>query len=121
SVNGTCTSVPSHVFEAHRMTTAWSTSSTSSQVQYDTTTLSTQTTTTSTQNGWLNWPITATVQNWLTGAQPNDGILVKASDETLGLGGIAVPSRSYIGSTTTQPQLQVTYAGGGVNLLPVTT
>ncbi len=121
AVNGTCTGVASHDLEAHRMTAPWSASSTSSQLQFDATTLATQTITTSQQVGWLYWPITTTLKNWLSGAQPNDGILLKASDETLGLGGLAAPSRTYAGSTTVQPQLQVTYASDAVSLLPPTT
>src|SRR5262249_26485037 len=92
-----------------------------SQLQFDSTTLSTQTITTSQQVGWLYWPTTATVQNWLTGAQPNDGILLKASDETLGLGGLAAPSRTYAGSTSVQPELQVTYSSDAGTVLPPTT
>ncbi len=121
AVNGTCTSVPSHDLELHRMLAPWSSSSTSSQLQFDSTVLSTQTITTSQQVGWLYWPITWTVQHWLSGAQANDGLLLKATDETLGLGGLAAPSRSYAGSTSVQPELQVTYASDAVSLLPPTT
>jgi RHS repeat-associated protein len=121
AVNGTCTGVASHDLEAHRMTAPWSPSTTSSQLRFDSTTLSTVTITTSQQVGWLYWPITLTVQNWLSGAQPNDGLLLKATDETLGLGGLAAPSRSYAGSSTVQPELQVTYSSDAVSLLPPTT
>jgi RHS repeat-associated protein len=110
-----------HSFEAHRMTAPWSASSTSSQLQFDSTALSTVNFATGQPLGWLYWPVTTTVQNWLTGAQPNDGLLVKDATETLGNGGIAVPSRSYAGSTAVQPELQVTYASDAVTLLPPAT
>jgi RHS repeat-associated protein len=111
----------SHTIETHRMTAPWSTSTTSSQVQFDTTSLSTVTVTAGQVVGWLYWPITTTVQNWLAGTQPNDGLLLKQSTEPLSNGGIMPPSRSYTVSTTLQPELQVTYTSDAVTLLPPTT
>ena len=107
-----------HSFEAHRMTAPWSAATTSSQVRFDSTALSTVNFAVGQPIGWLYWPVTATVQNWLTGAQPNDGLLVKDATETLGTGGIAVPSASYAASTAVQPELQVTWTSDAVTLLP---
>src|SRR5262249_4536747 len=86
----TCPSVcgNNHTIEAHRMTAPWSTSATSSQLQFDSTVLSTVPVTAGQVVGWLYWPITTTVQNWLSGAQPNYGLLMKRDTEPLGVGGI---------------------------------
>src|SRR6266851_4169686 len=121
--DGYCNSICGnpHSFEAHRMTAPWSASTTSSQVQFDSTALSTVSFAVGQPLGWLYWPVTTTVQNWLSGAQPNDGLLVKDATEPLGSGGIAVPSSSYAASTAVQPELQVTYTGDAVTLLPPTT
>ncbi len=121
AVNGTCTSVASHALEAHQMTAAWSPATTSSQVQFNATALSTVTVTDTQPVGWLYWPVTTTVQNWLTGAQPNDGLLVKQATEPLSNGGIAVPSSTYAASTAVQPELQITYTSDAVTLAPPTT
>ena len=111
----------SHVFEAHRMTAAWSPSSTSSQLAFDSTTLSTVSVTDGQVVGWLYWPVTGMVQNWLSGAQPNDGLLLKQSAEPLGSGGVALPSSSYAATSSVQPELQVTYTSDAVTLEQPTT
>src|SRR6266851_163782 len=103
------------------MTAPWSASTTSSQVQFDPAALSTVSFAVGQPLGWLYWPVTTTVQNWLSGAQPNDGLLAKDAAEPLGSGGIAVPSSSYAASTAVQPELQVTYTGDAVTLLPPAT
>ncbi|HYS33764.1 MAG TPA: Ig-like domain-containing protein, partial [Streptosporangiaceae bacterium] len=103
------------------MTAAWSAASTSSQLQFDSTTLSTVSVTDGQVAGWLYWPATSTVQNWLSGAQPNDGLLVKQSAEPLGSGGVALPSASYAATASVRPELQVTYTSDAVTLLPPAT
>jgi RHS repeat-associated protein len=110
-----------HALEVHRMTAPWSAATTSSQVQFDPAALSTVNFAAHQPLGWLYWPVTATVQSWLTGAQPNDGLLVKQATEPLGNGGVAVPGSGFSASAAVQPQLQVTYTGDGVTLLPPTT
>ncbi|HEY5985914.1 MAG TPA: DNRLRE domain-containing protein, partial [Streptosporangiaceae bacterium] len=112
----------SHTFEAHRMTAAWNTTSTKvSQLAFDASTLSSVTVTDGQVVGWLYWPVTATVQNWLTGAQPNDGLLLKQASEPLGSGGVALPSGSYAATTSVTPELQVSYTSDAVTLLPPAT
>jgi RHS repeat-associated protein len=111
----------SHVIEAHRMTAPWSTSTASSQLQFDSTALSTVTATAGQVAGWLYWPVTTTVQNWLVGAQPNYGLLLKRSIEPLGVGGIFPPSRTYAAESILQPKLQVTYTSDAVTLQRPTT
>jgi RHS repeat-associated protein len=106
----------SHAIEAHRMTAPWSRSNLGSQLQFDSTPLSTVTVTAGQVTGWLYWPITTTVQNWLTGAQPNDGLLMKRATEPLGVGGIFPPSSIYAAESTLQPMLQVTYTSDAVDL-----
>ena len=120
---GTClyTCGNSHVIEAHRMTAPWTTSSTSSQIQFDSTALSTVSLAGVRDLGWRYWPITTTVQNWLTGAQPNYGLLLKRDTEPLGVGGIFPPSKSYAAESTLQPMLQVTYTSDAVDLQRPTT
>jgi RHS repeat-associated protein len=124
--DGTCISVSgcpgnSHAIEAHRMISPWSTSNTSSQIQFDSTPLSTVTVTDGQVLGWLSWPVTATVQNWLSGAQPNDGLLLKQASEPLSNGGIVPPSRTYAAESILQPKLQVTYTSDAVDLQRPTT
>ena len=43
---------------------------------------------------WHSFSVRSTVQNWLNGTA-NDGIVVKASDETLGRGGPAYQASEY--------------------------
>jgi RHS repeat-associated protein len=107
----------SHAIEAHRMTSPWTTSTASSQIQFDPTPLSTVTATDGQVLGWLSWPVTTTVQNWLSGAQPNYGLLMKQATEPLSNSGIVPPGRTYAAESILQPNLQVTYTSDAVDLL----
>ncbi|MDQ1700020.1 MAG: hypothetical protein QOG34_1883, partial [Frankiaceae bacterium] len=100
-------------FEAHRMTADWSTTSTAGQVAYDSTVLATVARPSA--SGWMGWNITSTVQNWLTGAQPNYGLLMKRDVETMGTSGICPPGRAYAGGSI-QPKLDITYVSDAVTV-----
>lgn len=102
--------------DAHRMTGAWTTSSTSSQLSFDPTPLSSFTLGPNSPEQWLSWDITTTVKNWLTGIQPNQGLLMKRSTEPLGAGGPVPPGRRFT-EPALAPQLEVTYSGDAVDLL----
>ncbi len=56
-----------HTIEAHRMTAAWSPSSQTQQLAYDSTILSSLTMTLDSNFRWLSWDVTATAQNWYSG------------------------------------------------------
>src|SRR5206468_12860438 len=89
--DGTCETT-SHTLEAHRVTNAWNTTTTTSnQLAFDATTLSTYTLAAHAADGWMSWNVATTAQNWLNGTQPNYGILIKRATEPLGIGGPAVP------------------------------
>jgi RHS repeat-associated protein len=109
----------SHQIDAHRMTTAWSDTSQSSQIQFDPSTLSSFTLPANPSNTWMTWDVTQTAKDWLTQAQPNYGLLLMRSpDSTLGVGGPAVPGSRYTGDPSVRPELSVTYTSDAVDLLP---
>jgi hypothetical protein len=68
--SGYACSGKSYQIDAHRMTAAWSTSSTTAQLQYDSTILSSYTLPASQTYGWMNWDMGAAVKGWYSGAQP---------------------------------------------------
>lgn len=107
----------SHTINLHRITSAWSSSSTTSQVTYDSTVLSSYTLSSPTDYQWMNWPMTTTVQNWLDGTQTNYGVLLKRSVEEINSSGPMPPSRRYTAELTVRPQLLVTYTSDAVSLL----
>lgn len=59
---------------------------------------------------WVVWDLTDTVAEWLSGAAPNDGILLKLLDEqeSYDVGGPALPSSRYADDGL-RPRLVVTY------------
>jgi hypothetical protein len=74
-------------------------------------------------NVWHSFSVRSTVQNWLSGTQPNHGFLLKAADETLGKGGprYAAAEYAYNGETAHTPKLVLTYGKPGANLAAPTT
>ncbi|HVD47847.1 MAG TPA: DNRLRE domain-containing protein, partial [Candidatus Limnocylindria bacterium] len=125
--NGYCISPPTscggstHTIEAHRMTAAWSPSSQTQQLAYDSTVLSTLTMTLDSNHRWLSWNVTATVQNWYNSLQPNYGLLLKRNSDVLGASGPALPSNQYTSDSTLGPKLDVTYTAEPVILSQPTT
>ncbi|WP_262505922.1 DNRLRE domain-containing protein, partial [Streptomyces sp. TRM68367] len=71
-------------------------------------------------NLWHRFPVTDTVQKWVNGTDPNDGFVLKGTDEssTAPLGGPRYESGdgSYGGETSTIPRLTVTYGAVGTAL-----
>jgi RHS repeat-associated protein len=106
----------SHTLEAHRVTKAWNnTTTTSSQLGFDSTVLSTYTLAAHAPDGWMSWNVAATAQSWLNGSQPNYGILIKRSTEPLGIGGPAPPGNDA-SDPLDAPKLDITYKSDGVVL-----
>jgi RHS repeat-associated protein len=105
---------------AHRMTAAWSTTSTSGALQFDQAAVASLdfSTIADADVQWLTWDVTATTENWLSGAQTNHGLLLKRETEPLSASGPAPFSRRYTTETSLQPRLEVTYSGDGVELFP---
>ncbi|MDN3295931.1 DNRLRE domain-containing protein [Streptomyces ficellus] len=71
-------------------------------------------------NQWHKFPVTDTVQRWVSGVNANHGFVIKATDEanTL-LGGPryeAADGNDYGGETSTYPRLTVTYGKVGAAL-----
>ncbi|WP_260848651.1 DNRLRE domain-containing protein [Streptomyces sp. SLBN-118] len=71
-------------------------------------------------NQWHKFPVTDTVQRWVSGVNPNYGFVLKATDEsgTAPTGGprYEAGDGSYGGETSTIPRLTVTYGKVGTAL-----
>jgi RHS repeat-associated protein len=105
---------------AHRITSQWSTTSTSGALAFDPTPVASLdfATIADADVQWLNWDVTATTKNWLAGTQTNNGLLLKRETEPPSASGPAALSRRYTTEASLQPKLEVTYSGDGVDLLP---
>lgn len=111
----------SHPMDVHRLTSAWSTSSTFDQLSMDPTAAGSFTLASTYPQGWMNWPVTSVVSSWLNGSQPNYGLIVKRHTETANSSGPVPPGKRFTGSTALLPRLVVTYTSDAVDLLPPTT
>jgi hypothetical protein len=75
---------------------------------------------------WHTFSIRSTVQNWVNG-QANNGVVVKATDETLGRGGPVYQASEYayngsdVHRHANRPKLVITYGRPGVTLSTPTT
>ncbi|MGR4880792.1 DNRLRE domain-containing protein [Streptomyces sp. LARHCF249] len=72
-------------------------------------------------NQWHDFPVTDTVQKWISGTATNHGFVLKATDEsgTALTGGPryeAADGNTYGGETSTYPRLTVTYGQVGTSL-----
>jgi RHS repeat-associated protein len=106
----------SHTINVHRMTKAWDTiNTTTNQLGWDATVLSSYTLAAHAASGWMSWDVKTTVQNWVSGAQPNYGLLLKRSTEPLDVGGPAPPGADAF-DPTQSPKLDVTYTSDAVKL-----
>ena len=111
-----------HAIEAHRMTAAWSTTTTTQQVAFDPTTLSTFTLQAGSQSQWMSWDLTGTVQSWLSGTQSNFGLyLMRNPDGTLGTSGPTPPGTNYTGNPNLMPKLDIAYGSAQLALGPIAT
>ena len=75
-------------------------------------------------NIWDSFTVTSIVQSWLSGTSPNDGFVVKSTNEsTLNVGGPRYEAsfNGYNGEVVTYPQLVLTYGTPGVTPNPITT
>ncbi|HKN50970.1 MAG TPA: DNRLRE domain-containing protein, partial [Amycolatopsis sp.] len=107
----------SHTVDVHRMTAAWNTSSTTSQIQFDSTILSSFTLPAGAPNEWMTWDVSTAVKNWLSGTWSNYGLFLNRDpDNTLNLSGPYPPGMRYTADTTVLPELNVTYNTDGVTL-----
>jgi Concanavalin A-like lectin/glucanases superfamily/TGF-beta propeptide len=109
-----------HQLNAHRFTQGWSPSSSTGSLVFDSTPLTTFTLPAAAPLQWMSWTVTSTVQAWLAGTQPNHGLLVKRSSETLNASGPRPPAASFGAEPTMRPKLDITYSGAAVDLLPIT-
>lgn len=107
----------SHQFDVHRMNKAWSATTTTANVGFDASPIASYTLPLNPGNRWMEWTITDTVKNWLTGVAPNYGVLVKRTPEPLASGGVGVPSKESI-EPSVRPKLEITYSSDAVDLLP---
>jgi RHS repeat-associated protein len=107
----------SHLMDVHRLTSPWSTSSTFGQLGMDPTAAGSYTFPAPFPQGWMQWPVTGLVSSWLTGTQPNYGLIVKRRTETANSSGPVPPGRRFTGSTALQPKLDITYTSDAVDLL----
>jgi YD repeat-containing protein len=106
-----------HLMDAHRLTSPWSTSSTFGQLAIDPTVAGSFTFASPYPQGWMQWPVTGLVSNWLTGTQPNYGLIIQRRTETLNSSGPVPPGRRFAGSSALQPKLDITYTSDAVDLL----
>jgi len=118
TIGGASNPASSHQLDLHRMTVPWSSSSTTAQVGFDPTVLSSYALNPGGGQTSMTWAVTATVQNWYSGAQPNYGLYLIRNTEPLGVSGMAAPSRSFA-EPTLGPQINVTWGGDGVTLYPI--
>ncbi|OLE21203.1 MAG: hypothetical protein AUG49_22635 [Catenulispora sp. 13_1_20CM_3_70_7] len=108
-ITTTVTCAPNHTIEVHRMTSAWDYGSTTSQLTYDSAVLSSQLVNVAGPHQWYFWNVTGTVQNWYSGSQPNDGLLVMRNpDNVLGVSGPQFANQVYYDGSKT-PELILTW------------
>ncbi|MFI9771096.1 DNRLRE domain-containing protein [Streptomyces sp. NPDC052415] len=70
---------------------------------------------------WHNFPVTNTVQKWISGTEVNNGFVLQAEDDTLAATALGGPryeagDGDYGGETSTIPRLTVTYGKVGTTL-----
>ena len=110
----------SHTIDAHQVTAPWSQTTTSDQMQYSSTVLSSATLSAATLGSpqWLNWDITSLFEGWLAGATANDGIELVHNPESTGLSGpVFATQYDTSQSPSNYPEIVVTYTTNAVTLL----
>jgi len=86
---------------------------------FDGTIVSTLTVPSAQAPAWNAWSLTSLVQQWLSGSQPNDGVLLKVDDETIAAGKyLDYYSSDFAVAPTLRPKLAVTYTDGSQALAP---
>jgi RHS repeat-associated protein len=113
-----------HQLDLHRMTQAWTTSTTTAELtgKYDETPTSTLnfSTIADADVQWLTWNVTSLVQAWHSGNSPNHGVLLRRNPDPLRAGGPVALSGRFDIEPSVEPKLEVTYVGDAVELLPIT-
>jgi YD repeat-containing protein len=107
----------SHQMDVYRLTSPWTTASTFGQLTTDPTVAGSYTLPATLPQGWMQWPITTMVSQWLTGAQPNYGLIVRRRTEALNSSGPTALGRRFAAAPALQPKLDITYTSDGVDLL----
>ncbi|MDQ1699758.1 MAG: hypothetical protein QOG34_1621, partial [Frankiaceae bacterium] len=106
----------SYSIEAHRIANAWVTNSLTSSVSYDAA-ASTTAIPIAAGDQWIDWDMSQTVQDWVSGAKANFGVLLKVANENaLDLGGPDFPAATSGSDPTLRPRLDVTYSTATVRL-----
>lgn len=75
------------------------------------------------QSVWHTFPVRDIVQSWVDGVHPNDGFVLKTTDESaLGLGGPRYEASefAYNGETANRPKLVLTWGRPSAELDPIT-
>ena len=107
-----------HLMDVHRLTSAWTESSTFNQLTFDSTAAGSYTLVSGASAGYMTWPVTSLVSAWVNGTQANFGLLVKRRTESLGSNG---PKSTLVDSPGFRPKLDVTYTQTGPYLRPPAT
>ena len=105
--------------DLHRMTGAWTTSTTTQNLAFNAT--AETSITFSGSQGWLSFDVTALTTSWATGALSNYGVLIKRRTEALSASGPTTPGRRYTADGSLRPRLVVTYTSDAVTLDAPTT
>jgi RHS repeat-associated protein len=114
SCNGFSCTQHSHPIDLHRMTTAWTGESTTSEVAFDATPAASTTIPPNPTSSWVSWDLTSLVSSWMAGAVRNYGVLVEGSTESAGpLDEVFFRSTSD-DRTDLHPKLEVTWSDDAV-------
>ncbi|MGW4060855.1 DNRLRE domain-containing protein [Amycolatopsis sp. NPDC004747] len=111
--------------EARRVTTAWNASTATwntAAAAFAEAGLSTAVRRQGVTHTWSEWDVRNIAQSWVSGTNQNQGLLLKATDETLGRGGGIYLAGDFVynGDTETFPKLLLTYGRPGATLEPIT-
>ena len=83
-------------FDVHRITAAWSaSSSTTSSVQFDPAVLSSFTLPLNAGLEWMNGDMTSAVSGWVGGSVPNNGLYLMLHSEFKSASGPAPPGKTF--------------------------
>jgi RHS repeat-associated protein len=69
--------------------------------------------------GWTSWALTSLAQDWVSGNKPNEGLLLKLSDETRVAGkSVNLYAADFAVAPTLRPKLAVTYSETSPTIAP---
>jgi RHS repeat-associated protein len=116
NLSGTSGPSISHQVDAHVMTAPWSASTTTGNVKFSSTVLSSFTLPAGPSEQWMTWNVASAVSGWVSGTQANNGLYLMRSTEPKSAGGPAPPGMRFTGEPSLRPQLTVTFSGDAVEL-----